>query len=224
MYEKLMRRGTRFMNLHLYRLAIKQYDAAYELAVSSREKACARQMQGIVYRLSKQFNRSQKAFISAIAIANAQFQPELSGRIQRDYGMLLLDRARHVKPGPIRKQVLTKADWAFTSSVDLLTRANKPLETAVTSGFIARGELLRGRLDFARARLLDADASLREGPNRDYELNNLMVALLAVEDDERPEVRRRIWKLIWQTGQLRRLLQWPLIEAKLAYDNAQGRR
>ena len=168
-------------------------------------EARAFQMMSVAYSLDGQPEMAER--FAGKALGLAKDDDALAGRILRDAGMALLRQAIHLPDCEQRDKLLTDADENFSTSYMLLTRfPDNSLEAAVTLGFMGRHRLIVGENKTAREYLIDADKVLRDGPNRDYELNNLMWLLRAkVPYWERRAYRKaRIIPLIEETGQTRR--------------------
>jgi len=183
--------------------------ASIDQNVSNQARAL--QMMSVAYSLDGQLEMSKRFANKALVLAKNDHT--LTGRILRDTGMALLRHAAHLPKGKQRDKLLVDADEAFSTSYLLLTTSGDDLEAAVTYGFMGRHRLVVGEYKRAHEHFVAADKVLRDGPNRDYELNNLMWLLRAkVPYWERRAYRKaRIIPLIQETGQTRRYDELRLI-------------
>jgi len=167
-FERLIEQGHAAVAVGRFSIGIRDYDHAYRIAVGYKEQASALQNKGIALRLANDLLGSESALQGARAIAVATEDFELVGRIERDIGMTILDRATMTED---RGQFADAEMW-FDESWKKL-KVIKPLEAAMTIGFIGRSFFCRGERSDAIALLVIAHKALT-GKHDVYELNNLI--------------------------------------------------
>lgn len=194
-YDKLMDLGEAHLHAGEFARANINFGLAARVdGLSLNQAAKAEQMRGIALRLLGNFERSLKTFDMALNHAmNDWGNKLLQSAIMRDKAMAYIDRG---DDGDIEK--------AYT----LLTRSNnglgpEELEAWVTWGFIGRVNLLLGLRRLAAVYMTEADEHLRNGADRNWELDNL-IWLMRTSAKHRFGSAVRAWWLATDTGQSRR--------------------
>jgi len=179
--------------------ALNAFEAAAFIADTADQQATALNLKAIALSLLGRYAMSQDT--SNEALQYASNNPTLAGKIKRDEGMSLL-RYASTRIFP-RVHVSAEVAMLLKESIKLLSFDGDNLELAVSHGYMGRQMLVIGKQARARQYMRQADAIIRLGDNRDYELNNLMW-LIRADPLHRQTLRSRIIRLIEQTGQTRR--------------------
>lgn len=167
-FIQLLERANGFLDKREFDQAFEEYEAALDAAQTDHERMQAWQMIGIAHRLARQFDDAKHVFVRARLYADS---PVDSARIQRDFGMVILDEATQDGGDSARIRV---AEKEFLVSRDALILLGDQVESAVSNGFYGRALFLRGAREEAAAALKAAHKVLTVSGNAQYELNNLI--------------------------------------------------
>jgi tetratricopeptide (TPR) repeat protein len=200
-FEAYMNHGTKEQKIGRLDDSITTFIHALGVAESDDQRAQAWQMRGISQRLNKYFLEAHKSFEEA-RIAAGTDNVRIA-HIDRDDAMVLIDEFE--KTGTHEK--LNRAIAMLKHSMSVFNYVGEQVEAAMSRGFL--GYALSFYTDQTRAlkELKAADAVLRDGDNRDYELSNL-TRLMEIES-----FLGKLWhmprflRLIRVTGQTRRYKQ-----------------
>lgn len=203
LFAAKIRRGILLVKLGLFGLAQRYFRDAATVAKSRAQVAESLQWRGITHRLQGNLSTSIEMFKAAIALT--EDNTHLQGRLYRDLAMTIVAQLRKAKHGPARKLHEDGAEACLLKSQSLLNTTGDSVELAATYGFHGRLCALVGNPGQARSYYARADTVLKGGDNRDYELNNLIWMLKVATPQKRAAIRSRIWPLIWQTRQFRRV-------------------
>lgn len=205
-YPACMELAEQAMNSGKLTVAICECSGAINSSANNNEKAQAVQKLGIVQRLAHQLDRSERSLRLAMTLAGGDDQ--LTARIERDLAMTLLEQltlGSRYRTG-LTPELVRRID--FIKVVMMLYDVMKVLrdgdEYWITAGYVGRAYLMVGSRSRAREEFKRADEHLRNGDNRDYELNNLMWWLRTLPIWRRLSLLDRAEALIEETGQARR--------------------
>jgi len=209
-YETLIRQGNEALDAGSMPDAIDLFRRASNSAHTNIEEATALQMMSIAYSMDRDHRSARNA--SEAALKLVEHDPTTSGRITRDAGMILIRHGVNDSRPLMRPFLFSQAGMLFEKSTAFLgEEPGNELEIAVTVGFVGRLQLAMKKRLAAQKIMEGADDTIRNGYNRDYELNNLMWLIRAVPITERSALKARILPLIKQTGQTRRYDELRLI-------------
>jgi hypothetical protein len=209
-YELRMRDGNTALGEGRFFDALNEYGGAAHVAIDDAEKASALQMKAVTYSMAAQDEAATRAVKEAMKVAGDDIV--LKGRISRDAAMIMMRIAAATRIRKKRDRLAHDALKMLMESLAYLRGPDHVIEFTVTLGFLGRYELLFGKKKWNAQHILEnAGATLHEGDNRIYELNNLMWLIRAVPAKERPALQARILPLIETTGQTFRYDQLALI-------------
>lgn len=193
-FEEALRVAQNLLETDHFDGALEWSQKALSFTQSKSDAARAFQVQGLTRRKMGDYVEASEALKTAVHLAEGEPAAELLlGRIHRDLAMAYMDMMSSASSPGAYFSARFQAGVELDSSERLLREGGGMLECAVTIGFIGRYYYLIGNTKKAAELMLEADAVLRNGNNRVYELNNL-IWLLKVR--RRLAYYRRILRLI----------------------------
>lgn len=191
--EENMRNGHASLKKGRRKRALQYFLAACVLSEAINHPSVdAYHMSGICYRLHKNYDLADSAFITAFKVAGEHGDEVHQARILRDWAMVDIGRGQ-----------FEKASQRLEDSRKILEDAKVKKEYWATMSFIGHLHACTGDSAVAYQYTKQADAEFRcRYPT--YELNNLMRLMRVAAVSELPLIVRRIYRLAKRAKNWRR--------------------